>query len=604
MTPHPSAMLLLREIQELTDDVRRLRLTLRAGAPDDGALTHEFVARRLDASVIRPLAELSLRVPIADLQPVDAPTETDAELWTLAKRATRLQLRPDPPTQLHEAVAALQDLACRSPEVGKEDVTAVRLQELHDLQADLPSGIQASTDGPYLVTNAERLVDWLGQSMSSRPQLALCRCGASALKPLCDGSHARVAFSGAKDPERVADRRDLYAGQQVTILDNRGTCQHSGLCTERVATAFRLGEEPFVLPSGGRMDELVRAVRDCPSGALSYALDGVEARDDVDRHHTRDPTVEVTRDGPYRVTGGLPLTDGSGAAEPRNHGASREHYALCRCGHSRNKPFCSGTHWAIAFQDPVPDPETPPTMYEWCGGLPALTRMTRLFYEKHVPQDPMLAPIFATMSVDHPERVATWLGEVFGGPPHYSERYGGYPRMLAEHVGRCLTEEWRARWVTLLLRSAAEAGLPNDAEFRAAFQAYLEWGSRLAVENSQSSARPPTNMPMPRWDWTTGAGPPGGRVSALAPVDESEAPAILPADDEPVAFEKHIRPLFRSRDRQSMLFALDLWSLGDVTEHAPAILERLENGSMPCDGAWPSAQVDAFRRWVNSGKAA
>ena len=134
----------------------------------------------------------------------------------------------------------------------------------------------------------------------------------------------------------------------------------------------------------------------------------------------------------------------------------------------------------------MPDPEREPTMFEWAGGLPALTRMTRLFYEKHVPEDPLLAPLFANMSADHPERVAKWLGEVFGGPHAYSEEYGGYPRMLSQHIGKGLTEEKRARWVTLLIRSSREAGLPNDAEFRSAFQAYIEWGSRLAVENSQT----------------------------------------------------------------------------------------------------------------------
>ena len=82
---------------------------------------------------------------------------------------------------------------------------------------------------------------------------------------------------------------------------------------------------------------------------------------------------------------------------PRNTGASLEHYALCRCGQSQNKPFCSGMHWYVGFRDPVPEPGREPTLFEWAGGLPALTRMTRLLYEKHVPADPLLAPLFADM---------------------------------------------------------------------------------------------------------------------------------------------------------------------------------------------------------------
>jgi len=391
-------------------------------------------------------------------------------------------------------------------------------------------------------------------------------------------------------------------GQQVTILDNRGTCQHSGYCTDRLATVFHLGEEPFVTPSGGRMDEIIRAVRDCPSGALSYAIDGSEARDQVDYHDQRPAAIEVSKDGPYRVTGRIALLGGDGADEPRNQVASFEHYALCRCGHSQNKPFCSGMHWYVDFHDPLPAVDHEPTVFEWCGGLPALTRMTRLFYEKYVPQDPMLGPIFANMSADHPQRVAKWLAEVFGGPHCYSQEYGGYPRMISQHVGKCLTEEWRARWVALMSRSAQEAGLPNDAEFRSTFGSYLEWGSRLAVENSQTTAHPPEHMPMPHWDWRTAAGAPGSRMSALVTVTaEDEPPVVLPAADEPVRYDKHIKPLFRSRDRQSMTFAFDLWAYADVKQHADAILERLRNGTMPCDGAWPADKIDVFTRWVSTG---
>jgi truncated hemoglobin YjbI len=315
--------------------------------------------------------------------------------------------------------------------------------------------------------------------------------------------------------------------------------------------------------------------------------------------------IQVTRDGPYRVTGGVALVDGDGSAVPRNTGASTEHYALCRCGQSQNKPFCSGMHWYVDFHDPAPEADRTPTMFEWCGGLPALTRMTRIFYEKYVPEDPLLAPLFATMSADHPERVAKWLGEVFGGPPCYSEEYGGYHRMLSQHLGKGLTEEWRARWVTLLLRSARDAGLPNDAEFRSAFQSYIEWGSRLAVENSQTAATPPQDMPMPHWDWHTAAGPPGSRITGLAPPSaDLSPPVVLPAADEAVGFETHIRPLFRERDRKSMSFAFDLWSHDDVSAHAQDILERVRNGSMPCDQAWSEEWVAVLARWIEAGTSA
>jgi hypothetical protein len=72
--------------------------------------------------------------------------------------------------------------------------------------------------------------------------------------------------------------------------------------------------------------------------------------------------------------------------------------------------------------------------------------------------------------------------------------------------------------------------------------------------------------------------------------------------EEHLSFETQIKPLFRDGDRRSMQAAFDLWSYDDVSEHADAILARLEDGSMPCDGAWPQSQVDLFRRWTESGK--
>jgi hypothetical protein len=108
---------------------------------------------------------------------------------------------------------------------------------------------------------------------------------------------------------------------------------------------------------------------------------------------------------------------------------------------------------------------------------------------------------------------------------------------------------------------------------------------------------------MPHWDWNTAAGPPGGRVSALATADKpNDAAPILPGANENVEFGKHIKPLFRERDRKSMKFAFDLASHADVSTHADAILERVRNGTMPCDGAWPKELVEVFARWVEAGK--
>jgi CDGSH-type Zn-finger protein/truncated hemoglobin YjbI len=591
-----------------TRDARRLTNLFDGARTSLDEAGEGATAARLVEGALRPLVEavtgrrLRTRATAATQLGDEKPNAALGEaLWALAQDATRARAKwtgtADAATRLMEATATLQDLALKA---APPDEQTARLSVLQELQANCAHEIRCAHNGPYLVTNAERIANWLGEELPRRPQMALCRCGESAIKPLCDATCERVGFTDKKDPQRVPDKRDTYDGVQLTVLDNRGICQHSGFCTDRVNTVFHT-EGVFVTPSGGRMDEIIRAVRDCPSGALSYAIDGIEARAQADWDNAREPNIEVSKDGPYRITGSIPLTDHAGEPVRRGAGSSLEHYALCRCGHSQNKPFCSGMHWYVDFKDPVPDGDRDPTLFEWCGGLPALTRMTRLFYERHVPQDPLLAPLFANMSPDHPERVARWLGEVFGGPKLYSATYGGYKRMISQHLGKALSEEQRARWVELITLSAREAGLPTDAEFQAAFRSYIEWGSRIALENSQPGAKPPPDMPMPSWSWVSDATP-GSRVSALETRDGQPTQTVeLPAAGEPISFEQHIKPLFRERDRKSMKFAFDLWSYDDVRANAGAILERVKAGTMPCDGAWPQDWVAAFERWTQSG---
>ena len=153
----------------------------------------------------------------------------------------------------------------------------------------------------------------------------------------------------------------------------------------------------------------------------------------------------------------------------------------------------------MAGEEPVP------TLYEWAGGMDAMERLTRAFY-KRVREDDLVGPLFANMPDDHPHNVATWLAEVFGGPAAYTEEHGGYPHMLAKHRGLAITEEQRARWAQLIGLAADDAGLPSDPEFRSAFVAYIEWGTRIALSNSQPDAHPPPEAPVPRWGW--GVAPP------------------------------------------------------------------------------------------------
>jgi len=102
--------------------------------------------------------------------------------------------------------------------------------------------------------------------------------------------------------------------------------------------------------------------------------------------------------------------------------------------------------------------------------------------------------------------VIAWWSEDFGGPARYTSALGGYERMVAEHRDLGISGEQRFRFASLVSLAADDAALPDDPEFRSAFMAYVEWGTRLALHNSQAGADVAPHAPVPRWGW--GEAPP------------------------------------------------------------------------------------------------
>ncbi|MBX2803356.1 MAG: CDGSH iron-sulfur domain-containing protein [Myxococcales bacterium] len=205
--------------------------------------------------------------------------------------------------------------------------------------------IEVMADGPFLVSGVDRITRLSdGSTVEASGTVALCRCGQSKNKPFCDGTHKAIGFSGAKEPDRVPDRRSSYAAAGITIHDNRGLCAHAGRCTDGLPAVFRLRTEPFVDAEAGTPEEIGATIRQCPSGALSYSIAGQEYA-----IHGGDAMVGFAPNGPYVVRGGAELV---GTELPE--GATTDHFALCRCGKSTNKPFCSGAHWGVDFDEEVP----------------------------------------------------------------------------------------------------------------------------------------------------------------------------------------------------------------------------------------------------------
>ena len=148
-----------------------------------------------------------------------------------------------------------------------------------------------------------------------------------------------------------------------------------------------------------------------------------------------------------------------------------------------------------------------PTLYDWVGGIEALERLTERFYSDLLSEpDPVLEPVFRGMDPAHPRHVAAWLAETFGGPATFTADHGGYEHMVARHRGLDLDETQRSRWVSRMATTADLVGLPDDPDFRSAFVAYLEWGTRIAVYNSAPGVQVIEHAPVPRWGW--GESPP------------------------------------------------------------------------------------------------
>lgn len=230
----------------------------------------------------------------------------------------------------------LNEIAARYLELSAKGGTMTERRD----RAEKPA-IEPLVNGPYLVKGLKVFRNSKGKRIETQPEMLLCRCGASKHKPFCDGSHLEVSFRSDKSDDRVPNRVDNYIGKEITIHDNRGVCAHAHFCTDNSPAVFDVKKKPWIDPYAAAPEETAKTIRMCPSGALSYTKDGVTHRD-----QNRKPAATIFSHGPYCIVGGIALNDPTGATPE-----SKEHYTLCRCGASRNKPFCDGTHFRARFKD-------------------------------------------------------------------------------------------------------------------------------------------------------------------------------------------------------------------------------------------------------------
>ncbi len=205
---------------------------------------------------------------------------------------------------------------------------------------DNPVTINSAEDGPYVIRGLENFSNQNG-AIECKPIMALCRCGQSANKPYCDGSHSKIEFSSKNELDPPQDNLVTYQGKDITVYDNRSLCAHAGHCTNGLPGVFGNREDSFVDPDGASAQEIIDVVKQCPSGALSYSL-GSESGPII----VEDASIFIAPNGPYELRGKLTLLE-----TQKGEGASDTCLTLCRCGASKNKPFCDGSHWDAEFTD-------------------------------------------------------------------------------------------------------------------------------------------------------------------------------------------------------------------------------------------------------------
>jgi CDGSH-type Zn-finger protein len=220
--------------------------------------------------------------------------------------------------------------------------------------------VTVTRNGPYLVSGAVPLARqtivtdkeggseaWQqGEPLKAPENYALCRCGHSKTKPFCDGTHQKIGFDGTETASRAPYREqaELMEGPALALSDAQVLCAFARFCDPHGQVWNQVGrtDRPPV------RTQFLKQVNNCPSGRL-VAWDPesgkpIEPELPVSIGLIEDPAEGVS--GPLWLRGGIPLTAADGFSyEVRNR------VTLCRCGASKNKPFCDGSHYAIKFDD-------------------------------------------------------------------------------------------------------------------------------------------------------------------------------------------------------------------------------------------------------------
>ncbi len=194
-------------------------------------------------------------------------------------------------------------------------------------------------NGPLEVDCTDSVFMKDGKTLEAENPSYLCRCGKSKNKPWCDGSHVKAGFTSKR--EISEEILQVYEGKEITIHFNRSICAGAAACVHGLPTVFNSDNSTdWIHPDNEKNAKIIETIKACPSGALSYSVNGKTVID------TRLVSkVMITKNGPYYVEG-IALDS---MPTPTNFSTTK--YALCRCGYSKNRPFCDYSHAEHQWRD-------------------------------------------------------------------------------------------------------------------------------------------------------------------------------------------------------------------------------------------------------------
>ena len=224
----------------------------------------------------------------------------------------------------------------------------------------MPAKVQITPNGPYLVTGSLPLstarigtnaagesVEWLaGKTYPAQTNYALCRCGHSANKPFCDGTHAKIGFDGSETASRkpYLELAKLIEGATMNLTDAESLCAAARFCDPN----DQVWNQVEATDDAATQVNFVRQTCDCPSGRLvawdKQTGQAIEPEFEPSIAMIEDPAEHCL--GPIWLRGGVQVVSADGFEyEVRNR------VTLCRCGASKNKPFCDGSHISVGFNE-------------------------------------------------------------------------------------------------------------------------------------------------------------------------------------------------------------------------------------------------------------